>query len=799
MKFRKSILLLTALVSVSLPLMGCDSPEQKLARHIRRGVELVEDGELKKARIEFKNAAKLKPTEAEPYYRIGMIDEREGDLRNAFGNYLAAERQNPNFYPAVLKIAQYYLAAEQYDEARKRIDSALANEPNNAEAHAIAAALLLREKKLDEAEKEALTSLEKDPKSVSGCSALTGVYSAKNELDKAVAAVNNGIAHNPENLALLLLRVMLYENAKDMPKVAESYKPIFKLKPEEVQFRKDLAGLYVKAGKMDEAEQSLREGVKELPANWGLKHQLVLFLNQYRGLEAAEAEAKALMQADPSRDEPYFWLADLYGASNATDKAVTLLNQIVERGEYSPAALNARTLLARISIKKGEQDSAQKLVATVLEKQPDNRAALLMRSTMTFQNGDYQSAVSDLRNIIRNSPKDVAALQLLGETYMMQGHSDLAIDTMKKLAEIDPMNWAARVRLAQMVQMGGDTKQAMDLISVITKAAPDYAIGWEAAARIAIEAKQWLPAQEAIRRLEQIEGQHLTAVFLEGLLLEQTGKASEALPKYGAVIDPDPSTPLAGYALGQLIGVYQRLGKLDEAAKYLEGLRGDVPAVAVLLGKCYAALGKPAEAATAFDKVVAGEAPLVDAYLGRAELYMKEHKPEPALDVLKKAMRLIPGDFRAALVAAGILGETGKHADAIAIYEDILRRNPSVDVAANNLAEIIADYQAGDAVALEKARKIAERFGGSSNPMLLDTLGWVYFKQGNLSMAQTIMERAISQAQGRELPAQIHYHYGAVLMKAGALDKAKEQLKRAVANGASYPGVEDAKKLLGSD
>ncbi len=797
MSFRKHVLVMLGCLALSAPLAGCDNPEQKEAKHIKRGNALMEEANYKKARIEYKNAAQLKPTDAEPYYRLGLVDEHEGDLRNAFGNYTSAERQNPRYYPAVLKLAQYFMAAEQYDEARKRIEAALADEPNNAEAHAMQAALLLRQGKLDEAEKEGLDALEKDPASVSGTSALAGVYSAKKETEKAIATVNKGIEKNPKNLALLLLRVLLYQKQEDYPKVVESYKAIFMLKPEETQFRADLATILAKANKMDEAEQSLREGVKELPDNWGLKRQLVVFLAKNRGVDVAETEIKKLIEANPTKDELYFWLADVYSASNASDKAVELLNQVVERGQFNPSALDARTLLARLSIKRGNQELAQKLVATVLEKKPDNRAALLVRANLSFDNGDYQSAISDLRDVLRVTPSDKEALQLLGETYFMQGHADLAIDTLKKLAEVDPTNFAARVRLAQIVGFNGDTKQAMNLIGSVTKAAPTYAIGWEAAARIAIDAKQWLPAQEAIKQLEQIEGQKLTAGFLEGQIFERTGKDDEAIEKYKAVVDANPSTPLAGHALVALVDSYARTKKLDVAAQYLETLKIETPAVATLLARCYMGSGKTQQAAAAFDKAIDAKASFAEPYLGRANLYVSEGVQEKAIEVLKKAFVAVPGDFRPPLVAADLLTRAGKYKDARELYEKILDRNPTLDLAANNLAELIADYQSDDPASMEKARTVAERFNGSNNPLLLDTLAWVYFKQGNIARAQTIMERAFGQARGKEdkLPPQMHYHYGAILLKAGNAEKAKAEFAKATPQGAEYPGVEEARKL----
>lgn len=44
----------------------------------------------------------------------------------------------------------------------------------------------------------------------------------------------------------------------------------------------------------------------------------------------------------------------------------------------------------------------------------------------------------------------------------------------------------------------------------------------------------------------------------------------------------------------------------------------------------------------------------------------------------------------------------------------------------------------------------------------------------------------------------MRYHYGAILMKSGKDEKAREELQQAVASGETFPGIEEARKLLGS-
>lgn len=775
-------------------LAGCDKPQQKQAKHIERGNAYFVAGEFDKARIEYKNAARLIPSAAEPYYRLALIDEEQGQMRNAYAGFTAAEQQDSHFHPAVLKIAQYYMGAEQYEETRRRIDMVLGENPENAEAHALLGALLLRQKDLENAEKEARLALAKDPMNLSAYAALTGIYAAKNDIGQADAVLAEGIARHPRNASLMMLRVLLYQKTEDMPKIAEAYRALFALKPEGTRFRTDLASLYIQKGRLDEAEAVLREGVKALPDHWGMKHQLALFLDEKRGIDVAEAEIKNLMQAYPDNDDLYFWLADLYARHNASDKAVALLERVVSKNENSAPGLNARVLLARINIQRGNVDLAEKLVATVLSKTADNQPALFVRANLSFGKGYYQSAVSDLRALLRGAPSDVDALQLLAETFLMQRRVDLAVDTIKKIVALSPADKIARVRLAQIIHASGDAKQAMDKIALVTKTFPDYPVGWETAARFAIDAKQVLPAEAAIRELDKLEGQHLTAVFLTGQLLAANNRNDEAAAKFVEIIDGDPSAPLAEHALRSLISIYEKQQQVDVAAQYLETLKIETPLLSTLLGRCYAKLGRTDAAAVAFDKAIAARAAFADPYRARAELFLKEGKQEPAIETLKIGMQAARGDFLLPMMLAGLLGEDGKYQEALALYDDILLRDPEFAPAANNLAELTADYMPHDSLALEKARLTAERFSGSSNPYFLDTLAWVYFRQGKVDLAQTLMERAMGAAN--PIPPQMHYHYGALLLKSGKTDRAKEELLKALTGEEHYPGKEEAKSMF---
>jgi tetratricopeptide (TPR) repeat protein len=610
-----------------LAITGCDHSEQREARYLKQGNTLFARGDFDKARLDYKNAVRLRPADPEAYYRLGLVDEAEQNFRDAYNNFTLAEQQDAHYPPALLKIANYDLAGDQLDQAQKRVDTVLADSPDQPEAHALQAALLLRRKDYEGTEKEARRALTYDPANVTAYSVLTGLYFAQGNLQKAGATVDEGIAKNPDNLPLLLLKADIYRRAGDFTKVGETYRTIFALKPDNIQFHLDLATIYTDAGKTDQAEATLREAVAAKPDDWQIEYRLIKFLDQQRGLAIAEQEITAYRQANPDNDNPLFWLSTLYLAHGKADEATAFLKQIIAQNRLDDSGIQARAMLARIDLARDDKEEAETLANQVLEKNAGNTKALFVRASLAFDRQQYEEAVTDLRAIIRDQPQDVEALRLLAETFQRQGHPDLATDTLRQLSEAVP-----------------NSQQA---------------------------------------------------------------------------------------------------------------------------------------------------------FLDRAEKDLKQHETNQALNELKKGADANPVDIHADMMRADILSETGRYDEAIPLYDKILKQDPTENIAANNMASLIADYAYTDPVLLEKAGKLVERFANAKEPPVLDTVAWVLYRQGKIPTALTTMQK-LSLASNAAYPMtlEMHYHYGAILVKADKIAEAKNQLQQAVRQGANYPGIDDAKQLL---
>ena len=426
------------LACVALCLVGCGNPQQREARYLKRGNDLFQRGDFQKARLNYRNAIRVTPTDAEPYYRLGLVDEAEQNISSAYGDFLEALQQDAHYQGALLKAADYDFAGGQIDQARQRVNIVLADTPGQPQAHALQAAFLLRQENKSAAESEASFALAQDPGNVTAISVLTGLYFSLHNMAKAEEIIDDGITRNPNNLPLLLLKASINRQAGNLAEVDAAYQKIFTLQPNVPQYHIDLADVYAASGQIDQAEAVIRAAIALQPDDWQLKRALIYLLARYRGLPAAAQEVEKYATSEPKNDLLALALAELYLKDGSVSDAAAVLERIVAKNGNDDTGLEARAALAGVDLTRGNRADAGNLSSEVLAKDAANLEALLVRASLAFDNGHYDMALTDLRTVTQTELHNKAAFSLLAETFKRQGHPDLAADTLNEFAQNNP-------------------------------------------------------------------------------------------------------------------------------------------------------------------------------------------------------------------------------------------------------------------------------------------------------------------------------------------------------------------------
>ncbi len=144
----------------------------------------------------------------------------------------------------------------------------------------------------------------------------------------------------------------------------------------------------------------------------------------------------------------------------------------------------------------------------------------------------------------------------------------------------------------------------------------------------------------------------------------------------------------------------------------------------------------------------------------------------------------------AALFELGNLEESaGDRTEAMLHYRKVLEVDPGHAGALNNLAWLLAEF----ANALDEALKYAEAAGEADpdNPVVQDTLGWVYYRKGLYANAVRHLERA---APGGKAAAQ--YHLGLAYAKVGDFARAEKALRAGLRESPASPEAAEALEIL---
>ena len=115
---------------LSLFLFACGRrPEITFSRYIREGKEFVAKKDYPRALLQFKNASKCMPKDAEPYYQLGLIAIASGDMQAASEYLYRATLLNPKRPDAKIALSGLLIRSADpsaIDEGRRLAQQVLA-------------------------------------------------------------------------------------------------------------------------------------------------------------------------------------------------------------------------------------------------------------------------------------------------------------------------------------------------------------------------------------------------------------------------------------------------------------------------------------------------------------------------------------------------------------------------------------------------------------------------------------------------------------------------------------------------
>ncbi len=780
-KILRVLFLTAALAGVS----ACDTAEERAEKHFQKGLELLESGDVDRALVELRNVFDLNGQHREARLTYAATVLEQGDIREAFGQYLRLVEQYPDNLEGRRALAELGIKVQNWEEAERHGKKAMELAPDDPRVKAIGVALEYRKAIADEdtaardkALKQAMELQGAIPDSEINQSLIIDGLVRENDFDRAMAEVDTALASRPDDMQLYRLRLRLLGELKDDDGIEAQLRDMMVRFPDDAVTKNTLIRFYMSRKDLDSAEQLLRGQIVPGEANDNARLTLVQFLTNARGSDVALKELESIIAEGTNNDR----FRSLRAAINFTDgkqeEAIAELDDILKNAEESNQTRDIKIVQARFLVSTGNDVGARKLVEEILAEDPSMVEALKLRAAWLIDGDQSDEAVNVLRTALDQNPNDADIMTLMARAHQRNGSHELAGELLSLAVEAS--NSAAEESIRYARYLIGDEKllPAESVLVRSLRLSPDNIEVLSELGTLYVRLEDWPRAQQVEATLRKIDSDEaaVEADRLKVLVLGGQSRGEDAIEFLEALAD-DSDSALAAQV--SVVRAQLMRGDVGAARTYLNDLLRKNPDTQVfqfLDAAIMTVEGNVDGSRAKYREILERDNQLERIWLELIRTYSRGGEVDTAKAVLDEALTAMPSGRDLLWMKASFLGNENDNEGAIAIYEKLYAENSSTSIVANNLASLLASER-DDAESLDRAYQIARRLRGSEFAPFQDTYGWIAYRRGDYEEALSHLEPA---AAGMATDALVQFHLGMAYAAAGRTADAIAQLEKTV-------------------
>ena len=370
-------------------------------------------------------------------------------------------------------------------------------------------------------------------------------------------------------------------------------------------------------------------------------------------------------------------------------------------------------------------------------------------------------------------PTSPSALRVQGLAALRADDPAAAVLSLTSALAIDAKNaepQSGRKELAQTLLrariLAGDVEEPLSAALTELKA-DDSALNRFNYVALLMTAQRLPEATEQLEILARSPDSTAVALRLLGLLEFQQGHFDASSAKFRQLLKTGKFADDAFYYLAL---IEDRNGDAERALRFYSQVQKGENVLPALLraASLLHTHGAASAADELLDRLVEDEPQRAPEILtARARMYAQSSELPKAFAVLEKGAMQYPDSMELHYATASVYEEQGQVSAALRELSLVVKARPNDPAALNALGFTLADH----AKELSRARKLIERAHAAApkNAAILDSLGWVLFRQGRSTEALPYLNSAYSYDHDGDIAA----HLGEVLWQMGRQDEAQ--------------------------
>lgn len=718
-----------------------------------------------------------RPVYSEGRRLLGDALVANGDLDGAIQAYETSLSQRPNNQAALRGLARAQAQRGQFDQALTTLERAYRFAPGQAD---LRESYLVFEARFGDPAKALRIRQQlakRDPDNVGNQRAIIGLLAVTGQSQQAITQARELFKQDPTDIAnvRVLLSVLQYVGQpQEGLQIARQF----------VADRGDeattddlrlLAQYQLSIDQFDDAVKTYQQAIEMEDASVKpVSRELADILFQRQEYSRAAQLYREVLETLPDDDRVRLRLAETYVQTDQFDDAQSLLSA----SDNQPMA---NAIRATMAIKQEDFAKGERLLNQVIRDDPKLAVSYYQRAVAVLAQEPDEArqlaAINDLTEALRLNPQLAPARQTLIQLRQARGEAAQAAEQLEQLVELQPNNAAARRALIGQKLAINDVLAARSLLAEAAEKFPDQDIWPRLQAQVAQRQQYFDQALSYWQKALNVNGNATNLAGVTGLLIQmQRPRDAFNLLQRQEFAQMVRQEPLLLAIKGRSLALLERPEPAVQLFEHAINRSQNLQQVLVVADQIYQALGGDAAISLLMGT---REANQQSAMYAAAQLHIRQQQFAEAIAMIQRLQSSgdpLPEPMTAQLdrMLGAALYQLGRTEQARKTYEQILASRPDDFATANNLAFLLVEETQDMERALQLAQHAADL--APNNAQILDTLGWVQFKNGQVNAAQASLEQSL---QITELaPTRLHMAY--VLASKQRPREAADMLNRAI-------------------
>ncbi|MGY5452480.1 tetratricopeptide repeat protein [Agarivorans sp. MS3-6] len=729
----------------------------------------------------------------------GELAASQGQLSEALASYEKAYKLDPNDPKILRSLVMIHLKSNQIEKAKHYLKKVQEQTPNDPTAILISATLLADEQQSELAEQTLAELSQKVSATEKGeltdTTTLLFIQGASEFIlqndEKAKQYLSQYLQQKPSDLGATRMLAKVYLRSGEPYKLQLLLQDNFEYIIRDLGLSVQLVYLYIDAGRLRAAEQAF----DQVRAYHSDSNYVVILEAELARANSESERALSLLQSLPysEADAPIKWLqlkGELALEVDDFTEAEKVVEALISRNIQTS---NTQNLIAAYYLKTQQLDLALRYLDDVLALSPENIGARFNKAVILKNQAKPEQALLLLEQVLKTQNNHTPSRVLAARTHIQQQQFPEALAQLDKVLLYQQDNRVAReLKLDIYMQ----TQQWSLALGEVEKLNREYILNEQylsAYAEVLIRLERYQDAEKPLGLLDSMwKAQPAKLVVLAQLQIQakQLAAAKSSLIK-SHQLDPEQMATLVLLTKVEL--AQQQIEEAETTVANLEELFGESSELHVLKGDILLRKSVKLQAQKEYREALRQNAFNREAVIKLYQLAKQDIETEVFLQQLEGIVDDSPEKAWHRRLLADSYLQQQNYAKAQRHYEALrlipaLYNEPGI---LNNLANI---YAASD---LDKAHEVIALAvnQGVKNAAVLDTIGWIEVKRGNLDQGLIHLREAYTMDSS---DAAIRYHIAFVLAKLGRNAEAKQEVKAALELDQQFSEYQDAKALLDS-